>query len=87
VLCLWAQKLQKAPEEVEVLYSPVLTVWTAVEAEVGAEVEVALQDLVAKYHLLDEMRAEAEAEAGVHRPLWKLLNAKLHVGFCNRVIR
>jgi hypothetical protein len=33
------------------------------------------------------MRAEAEAEAGVHRPLWKLLNAKLHVGFCNRVIR
>lgn len=69
----------------EVLYSPVLTVWTAVGVEVGAEVEAALQDLVAKYHLLDEMRVEAEAE--VHRPLWKLLNAKLHVGFRNRVIR
>lgn len=61
--CLWAQTLRKALEEVE--------------AE--AEVEVALQYLVSKFRLLDEMRA-------AFSPSWKPLSAKLHVGFRNGTV-
>lgn len=52
------------------------------------EVEAALQYLVPKFCLLDEMRVEVEVEveAEVHGPLWKPLSAKVHVGFRDRTV-
>jgi hypothetical protein len=82
VLCLWAQRLQKALKEVGVPYSSVSMIWTVVEVEV----EVVLPLSVSKYCLLDGMGVEVDAEAEVNCPSWKPQNVKLHVGFLDSVI-
>jgi hypothetical protein len=51
------------------------------EVEVEVEVEAALQYLISRFRLLDEMRVEAEADAEVHGPLLKPLSAKVQVKF------
>lgn len=86
MLCLWAQTLQKALEVVEVLCLPVSKIWTSIEVEV--EVEAALQYLVSKFRLFDEMGVEVgvEAKVEVHGPLWEPLSAKVHVGFRDRTV-
>ena len=61
--------------------------------EVEVEVEAALQYLVSRFRLPDEMKDEVEAEKEVHNPLWKpssagaqhsivLLHLHLLVHFC-----
>ena len=45
------------------------------------EVAAALQFLVLRLRLLDEMRVVVEAGAEVLGPLWKLLSAKVLVSF------